>query len=178
MPKKNRTATSAARISTVPPQLFLFECRGRVGHRAVGRAGSRAGAVTRATPPAVAGALALAQSGTRTIRLRSAVGTDATVLFEARGLPRGAFFLGLRRPAITPAIAGPASPVLCEHRKGCAANQQSCDYQTYECFMFHTCSFVCFVGRLRSARYTRIDHLWINMRPVRGLQSVYVVRNK
>jgi hypothetical protein len=142
MPKKNRTATSAARISTVPPQLFLFECRGRVGHRAVGSAGSRAGAVTRATPPAVAGALALAQSGTRTTRARPAVGTDAAIFFKAGRLPRGAFFLGLRRPAITPAIAGPASPVLREHRKGCAANQQSCDYQTCECFMFHTCSFV------------------------------------
>jgi phage shock protein E len=33
---------------------------------------------------------------------------------------------------------------------------------------------VCFIGRLHSARYITTDHLWMNTKPLRGLQFIYV----
>ncbi len=98
----------AARIATVPPPLFLPK------RRAIGCASARASAVARAMSPAFALAL--------TVGVGSAVGTDAAVFFEARGLTRGAFLLGLRRPAVTLAIPAPAGSVLRQQRKGRAAH--------------------------------------------------------
>lgn len=72
---------------------------------------------------ALALALAFAHAARRAISLRSAVGADAAVLFETRGLPGGAFLLGLRWTAVTFAVADPAHPVLREGRKGRAAYQ-------------------------------------------------------
>ena len=58
-------------------------------------------------PPALASAIALTHTAPWAIYPRAAIGADAAVLLEARGLTGGAFFLGLGWAAIaTPIGAG------------------------------------------------------------------------
>jgi hypothetical protein len=147
---------------------------------------ARAGAIPEAIPLAltVAFALALSLALTLAIRLRTAVGADAVIFFEAGGLPGGAFFLGLRRAAVALAVAfaALARPVLREGREGGSAHDQSRHHQSCECLVFHNCSFLClFRFRLSDASSApstpELDHAWLNRRLVRGLQFIHYSAN-
>lgn len=59
-------------------------------------------------------ACSIAQAAGRAISLRAAIGADAAIFFETRGLPSGAFLLRLRRSAVALALAFAALAVLCE----------------------------------------------------------------